>query len=211
MNGIDLQKVDLTKATLNGTKLIGANLSGSIFEHAIMKKSDLTDSICKNCNFKNAVLNLSNFSNANLEGSIFELTTVFGTNFENANLKGCVFITPYFGYDGKPMEATNFKGAILDNCKTTTMQIFDTKYLNNSDMIKFNNINFATENYENLTNRPSNVTFRDSTFRNLHFTSMNLQERNIIDRVSFENSVLMGLFGSFTNYYKLNFYLHLVY
>jgi len=205
LNGIDLQKVDLTKATLNGTKLIGANLSGSIFEHAIMKKSDLTDSICKNCNFKNAVLNLSNFSNANLEGSIFELTTVYGTNFENANLKGCVFIRPFFGYDGKPMEATNFKGAILDNCKTTTMEIFDTKYLNNSDMIRFNNIKFATENYEELTYRPSNVTFRGSTFRNLHFTSMNLQERNIIDRVSFENSVLMGLFGSFTNYYKLNF------
>lgn len=205
LNGIDLQKVDLTKAILNGTKLIGANLSGSIFEQVTMKKSDLTNSICKNCNFKRAVLNLSNFSNANLEGSIFELTTAFGTNFENANLKGCVFITPSFGYDGKPMQATNFKGAILDNCKTTTMQIFDTKYLNNSDMINFNNINFATENYEKLTYRLSNVTFRDSTFKNMHFTSMNSQQRNIIDRVTFKDSVLMSLIGSSTTYYKVNF------
>ena len=205
LNGIDLQKVDLTKAILNGTKLIGANLSGSIFEQVTMKKSDLTNSICKNCNFKRAVLNLSDFTNANLEGSIFELTTLFGTNFENANLKGCVFVTPSFGYDGKPMEATNFKGAILDNCKTSTMQIFDTKYLNNSDMINFNNINFATENYEKLTSRLSNVTFKNSTFKNIHFTSMNSKERNIIDRVGFENSVLMGLIGSSTTYYKVNF------
>ena len=59
LNGIDLQKVDLTGATLNGTKLVGANLSGSIFDQVIMKKSDLTDSICKKCKFINSNIKLS--------------------------------------------------------------------------------------------------------------------------------------------------------
>ena len=165
LNGIDLQKVDLTKATLNGTKLIGANLSGSMFEQTIMKKTDLTNSICKKCIFKATILNLSDFDNANLEGSIFEIGQMFGTNFQNANLKGCIFIRPGLGYDGKPSKPTNFKGANLDNCKTTTMQIFENKHLNNSEMVTFENIELDPENYGRISVTLSNITFKNSKFK----------------------------------------------
>ena len=205
LNRIDLQKVDLTKATLNGTKLIGANLSGSIFEEVTMKKSDLTDSICKKCNFKNAILNLSNFSNANLEGSIFQLTTAYGTNFENANLKGCVFIRPSFGYDGKPIEATNFKGANLDNCKTTTMQMFENKYLNNSEMVTFENIKFDPEIYGRISVNISNITFKNSNFKELLFTSSNRGIRNEISRISFDTCVLTDFIGHSVDYSEVIF------
>ena len=170
LNGIDLQKVDLTKATLNGTKLAGANLSGSIFEQVTMKKSDLTNSICKKCNFKGAILNLSDFTNANLEGSIFEIGQIFGTNFQNANLKGCIFRRPGIGYDGKPNKPTNFKGANLDNCKTTTMQIFENNHLNNSEMVTFENIELDTEVYGKIAVSLSNISFKNSKFKDLQFT-----------------------------------------
>lgn len=205
LNGIDLQKVDLTKATLNGTKLIGANLSGSIFEQVTMKKSDLTNSICKKCNFKGAILNLSDFGNANLEGSVFELTTAFGTNFENANLKGCVFIRPGFGYDGKPMKATNFKGANLDNCKTTTMQIFSNIYLNNTEMVTFENIKLDPEIYQRIGVNISNITFKNSNFKQLQFTSFNRGQRNKINKVEFNNSVLTDFIGHSTDYNQVYF------
>lgn len=205
LNRIDLQKVDLTKATLNGTKLIGANLSGSIFEQVTMKKSDLTNSICKKCNFKGAILNLSNFDNANLEGSIFELTTAYGTDFENANLKGCVFIRPAFGYDGKPMEPTNFKGANLDNCKTTTMQMFENRFLNNSEMVTFENIELDPENYGRIGVTLSNITFKNSNFKQLQFTSFNRGQRNKITKVEFDNSVLTDFIGHSTDYNQVYF------
>lgn len=205
LNGIDLQKVDLTGATLNGTKLIGANLSGSIFELATMKKSDLTNSICKNCNFKGAILNLSDFENANLEGSLFEVGGMFGTDFQNANLKGCIFRRPGLGYDGKPRKATNFKGANLDNCKTTTMQIFENSHLNNTEMVTFENIELDPEIYGRITVSISNITFKNSKFKNLLFASFNRGQRNKITEVTFDKSVFTGLMGHYTDYNKVYF------
>jgi len=205
LNGIDLQKVDLTKATLNGTKLIGANLSGSIFELVTMKKSDLRNSICKKCNFKGAILNLSDFGNANLEGSIFEVGQMFGTDFQNANLKGCIFRRPVIGYDGKPKKATNFKGANLDNCKTTTMQIFENRHLNNTEMVTFENIKLDPEIYGRIGVNISNITFKNSNFKQLQFTSFNRGERNIINKVEFNNSVLTDFIGHSCNYFNINF------
>ena len=205
LNGIDLQRVDLTKATLNGTKLAGSNLSGSMFEQTIMKKTDLTNSICKKCIFKATILNLSNFYNANLEGSIFELTTAYGTDFENANLKGCVFIRPAFGYEGKPMEATNFMGANLDNCKTTTMQMFENKYLNNSEMVTFENIKLDPEIYGRISVRLSNITFKNSKFKDLQFTSLNRGQRNKITKITFDTCVLTDFIGYSTDYNQVYF------
>ena len=205
LNGIDLQKVDLTKATLNGTKLAGANLSGSIFEQVTMKKSDLTNSICKKCNFKGAILNLSDFTNANLEGSIFEIGQMFGTNFQNANLKGCIFRRPGIGYDGKPSKPTNFKGANLDNCKTTTIQIFENRHLNNSEMVSFENIELDPENYGRISAALSNITFKNSKFKQLQFTSFNRGQRNKITKVEFDNSVLTDFIGHSIDYNQVYF------
>ena len=205
LNGIDLQKVDLTKATLNGTKLAGANLSGSIFEQVTMKKSDLTNSICKKCNFKGAILNLSDFTNANLEGSIFEIGQMFGTNFQNANLKGCIFRRPGLGYDGKPSKATNFKGANLDNCKTTTIQIFENRHLNNSEMVSFENIELDPENYGRISAALSNITFKNSKFKDLQFTSISRVTRNKITEVTFDKCVFTGFIGHSSDYNKVYF------
>ena len=205
LNGIDLQKVDLTKATLNGTKLAGANLSGSIFEQVTMKKSDLTNSICKKCNFKGAILNLSDFTNANLEGSIFEIGQIFGTNFQNANLKGCIFRRPGIGYDGKPNKPTNFKGANLDNCKTTTMQIFENNHLNNSEMVTFENIELDPEVYGKIAVSLSNISFKNSKFKDLQFTSFNRGQRNKINKVEFNNCVLTDFIGHSTDYTEVIF------
>ena len=205
LNGIDLQKVDLTKATLNGTKLIGANLSGSIFELVTMKKSDLRNSICKKCNFKGAILNLSDFGNANLEGSIFEVGQMFGTDFENANLKGCIFRRPGIGYDGKPSNPTNFKGANLDNCKTTTMQLFENRHLNNTEMVSFENIELDPENYGRISVTLSNITFKNSKFKDLQFTSMTRGQRNKITKVKFDNCVLIDFVGHSADYSEVIF------
>jgi len=205
LNGIDLQKVDLTKATLNGTKLVGANLSGSIFEQATMKKSDLTDSICKNCKFKASNINLTDFTGADLEGSIFESGQMLGTDFKDANLKGCVFIRPVFGYDGKPSKPTNFKGSNLDNCKTTTMQMFENKYLNNSEMVTFKNIKLDPEIYRRIAVNISNITFKNSNFKELQFTSFNRGQRNKINKVEFDNSVLTDFIGHSTDYNEVIF------
>ena len=212
LNGIDLQKVDLTKATLNGTKLIGANLSGSIFEQVTMKKSDLTKSICKKCNFKRATLNLSDFGNANLEGSTFYLTKAFGTNFENANLKGCVFLTPFFGSDGNPMKATNFKGANLDNCKTSTMEIFDKNYLNNSNMVTFENIKYDNpETYQRRSLNISGIIFKNSIFKKLKTSSFDRGldksyiKWNKINKVEFDNSIFTDFIGHSTEYKEVYF------
>lgn len=205
LNGIDLQKVDLTKATLNGTKLIGANLSGSIFELVTMKKSDLRNSICKKCNFKGAILNLSDFENANLEGSIFEIGQMFGTNFQNANLKGCIFIRPGLGYDGKPSEPTKFKGANLDNCKTTTMQLFENRHLNNTEMVSFENIELDPENYGRVSVTLSNITFKNSKFKDLQFTSLNRGYRNKIAKVTFDTCVLTDFIGHSADYSEVIF------
>jgi uncharacterized protein YjbI with pentapeptide repeats len=200
LNGIDLQKVDLTNATLNGTKLAGANLSGSIFEQVTMKKSDLTNSICKKCNFEGANLNLSDFDSANLEGSIFGFGQMFGTNFQNANLKGCIFRSPYLGYDGKPKQATNFKGANLDNCKTTTMQLFENIHLNNTEMVSFENIELDPEKYGPITVTLSNITFKNSKFKDLRFTLLSSKYRNQIAKVTFDKCVFTGLMGHSTDY-----------
>ena len=205
LNGIDLQKVDLTNATLNGTKLVGANLSGSIFEQATMKKSDLTDSICKKCNFKGAILNLSDFTNADLEGSLFEFGQMFGTDFQNANLKGCVFRRPGIGYDGKPSKPTNFKGANLDNCKTTTMQIFENKHLNNSEMVTFENIELDPENYGRIGVTLSNITFKNSKFKDLQLVSMYTGVRNKITKITFDTCVLTDFIGHSVDYSEVIF------
>ena len=205
LNGIYLQKVYLTHAKLNGTKLIEANLSGSIFEKVEMKNSDLKNSICKKCNFKKTNLNLSNFSNADLEGSIFEETTGFGTNFENANLKACVFIRPGLGYDGQPRKPTNFKGANLDNCKTTTMQMFENKYLNNSEMVIFENIELNPKVYGKIPVSLSNITFNNSKFKDLQFTSFNRGQRNQITKVEFNKSELIDFIGHSSDYTEVIF------
>ena len=205
LNGIDLQKVDLTKATLNGTKLAGANLSGSIFEQVTMKKSDLTNSICKKCNFKGAILNLSDFTNANLEGSIFEIGQIFGTNFQNANLKGCIFRRPGIGYDGKPNKPTNFKGANLDNCKTTTMQIFENNHLNNSEMVTFENIELDPENHGRVSVPLSNITFKNSKFKDLQLVSMYRGIRNKITKITFDTCVLTDFIGHSADYSEVIF------
>lgn len=205
LNGIDLQKVDLTKATLNGTKLVGANLSGSIFEQATMKKSDLTASICKNCNFKGAILNLSDFTSADLEGSIFDSGKMFGTDFQNANLKGCVFIRPGLGYDGKPSKPTNFKGANLDNCKTTTIQIFENKHLNNNEMVTFENIELVPENYGRIGVTLSNITFKNSKFKNLLLVAIIRGIRNKITKITFDTCVLTDFIGHSADYSEVIF------
>lgn len=205
LNGIDLQKVDLTNATLNGTKLVGANLSGSIFEQATMKKSDLTDSICKKCKFKRTILNLSDFENANLEGSVFDGGQMFGTDFQNANLKGCIFRRPGLGYDGKPSKPTNFKGANLDNCKTTTMQIFENKHLNNSEIVTFENIELDPENYASIDVTLSNITFKNSKFKDLQLISIIRGIRNKITKVSFDTCVLIDFVGHSADYTEVIF------
>ena len=245
LNGIDLQKVDLTNATLNGTKLVGANISGSVFKQTTMKKSDLTNSICKKCNFKGAILNLSDFNNANLEGSIFDggqmLVTDFqnanlkgcifkgailnlsyfdnanlegsifdggqmlGTDFQNANLKGCIFRRPGLGYDGKPSKATNFKGANLDNCKTTTIQIFENRHLNNSEMVTFENIELDPENYGRISAALSNITFKNSKFKDLQLVSMYRGARNKITKITFDTCVLTDFIGHSADYSEVIF------
>lgn len=205
LNGIDLQKVDLTKATLNGTKLVEANLSGSIFQQTTMKKSDLTDSICKNCKFKASNINLTDFTGADLEGSVFESGQMFGTDFKDANLKGCVFITPGLGYDGKPSKPTNFKNANLDNCKTTTMRIFNFSFLNNTEMVIFENIELDPEIYGRIGVELSDITFINSKFKELQFTSMTRGQRNKITKVSFDTCLLTDFIGHSTDYTEVIF------
>ena len=205
LNGIDLQKVDLTKATLNGTKLIGANLSGAIFNITTMKNSDLTNSICKNCKFIKSSINLSDFGGANLEGSLFELGTMYGTNFENANLKGCIFIRPGIGYDGKPNKATNFKGANLDNCKTTTMEMFQNAYLNNTEMVPFKNVELDPKLYQRTSVFFSNITFYNGVFKDLLFTSFNRAVRNKITNVIFDYSLFTKFIGHTCDYKQVHF------
>lgn len=206
LNGIDLQKVDLTKATLNGTKLIGANLSGSIFQETTMKKSDLTNSICKNCKFINSNINSTSFVNANLEGSIFEFTDLIGSNFQNANLKGCLLRnTIIFEKFNKTSIITNFKNAILDNCKMTSLKIFEKVFLDNSEMVTFKNIEFDPEKNNPEEVKLSNITFKNSKFKKLQFTSFNRGQRNKINKVEFNNCVLTDFIGHSTDYTEVIF------
>ena len=205
LNGIDLQKVDLTGAVLNGTKLVEANLSGSILKNTTIKKSDLTNSICKKCNFKGAILNSSDFTNANLEDSIFETGQMLGTNFENANLKGCIFRSINLGYDGKPRQATNFKGANLDNCKIDNLHIFDNKYLNNNEVVTIKNIEVDLEKYGSLSSTISKITFEDSKFKNLKFMSQRALSRHQIDSVIFSRCEFINYSGHSSNYIHSTF------
>ena len=197
---LTFQKVDLTGAVLNGTKLVEANLSGSILKNTTIKKSDLTNSICKKCNFKGAILNSSDFTNANLEDSIFETGQMLGTNFENANLKGCIFRSINLGYDGKPRQATNFKGANLDNCKIDNLHIFDNKYLNNNEVVTIKNIEVDLEKYGSLSSTISKITFEDSKFKNLKFMSQRALSRHQIDSVIFSRCEFINYSGHSSNY-----------
>ncbi len=206
LNGIDLQKVDLTKATLNGTKLIGANLSGSIFQETTMKKSDLTNSICKNCKFINSNINSTSFVNANLEGSIFEFTDLIGSNFQNANLKGCLLRnTIIFEKFNKTSIITNFKNAILDNCKMTSLKIFEKVFLDNSEMVTFKNIEFDPEKNNPEEVKLSNITFKNSKFKKLQFTSLVKFMRNKITKVNFNNCLLTDFMGFSCDYDEVSF------
>lgn len=205
LNGIDLQKVDLTGAVLNGTKLVGANLSGSLFKHTTMRKTVLAKSICKNCKFIASHINSSDFTDADLEGTLFDNTMMNGANFQNANLKGCVFIMPILGYDGKPSKPTNFKNANLDNCKTTTMQIFENKHLNNSEIVSFENIELDPENYGRIGVTLSNITFKNSKFKDLQLVSSIRGIRNKITEVSFDTCILIDFVGHSVDYTEVIF------
>ena len=103
------------------------------------------------------------------------------------------------------MEATSFMGANLDNCKTTTMQMFENKYLNNSEMVTFENIKLDPEIYGRISVNISNITFKNSNFKQLQFTSFNRGQRNKITKVEFDNSVLTDFIGHSTDYNQVYF------
>ena len=206
LNGIDLQKVDFTETKLNGTKLVEANLSGSIFKYVQMEKSDLTKSLCKKCKFIDSSLTLSQFSGANLEGSIFQNVQILGTNFTNANLKGTSFINVAYGYSGKPAIGTNFKDANLDNCKTNTMIIFENKFLNNTQMVYFNRIDLDHSGFSKSSSDYIDITFKYSTFKNWRLSPMTRDTgHNKLKNISFDNCVFTNYIGNSCYYFNTNF------
>jgi uncharacterized protein YjbI with pentapeptide repeats len=210
LNGIDLQKVDFTNALLNGTKLVQANLSGSIFNKTTMKKSDLRNSLCKNCKFIESNINSSFFIDANLENTLFENTLMLGTDFTNANLKGCIFERVILGYDKKDkndkvIKPTNFKNANLDNCKTNTIEIFHTYFLNNENQITLKSMEIDTVNYLSR-NVISKINFEDSKFKNLFLTTTDPGNKALLKKILFENCNIENFIGHSSNYIEVNFH-----
>lgn len=193
-----LKACNFKETILDLSNFYKADLEGSIFETTTGVGTNFELANLKACNFKKTILNLSKFLTADLEGSIFEKTTVLGTNFENANLKACVFIKPGLGYDRGKL--TNFKDATLDNCKTTTMQIFENKYLNNIEMVTFKNIELDPEVYGRIPVSLYNITFNNSKFKDLQVSSFITGQRNKIANVKFNNSTIIDFRGYDSDY-----------
>jgi uncharacterized protein YjbI with pentapeptide repeats len=77
--------VDLSEATLHGTKLIGANLTGTNFAGANLQRTDLSKSVLENANFNGAKLDAVDLQSArlvsaNLCGAEFRRCLVYGVS-----------------------------------------------------------------------------------------------------------------------------------
>lgn len=106
LRAVNLRKKELVKVSLKGAclnqvcgyqlKLDHCDLSEvriemGDFEGAVLKNTNMSDSMLSKCTFSNTVLEQVVFENTSLKGCHFENATIIEINVENASLEDCDF------------------------------------------------------------------------------------------------------------------------
>lgn len=88
LKGIDLTRVAMAYATLNGAYLVGVDLAGADLTGAILIRTDLTDASLIRTNLIGANLTDANLNGANLTDADLNGANLTGVNLMGANLNG---------------------------------------------------------------------------------------------------------------------------
>lgn len=84
ISGVDISKMDLSGALLDGVDFSGSNLSASKFFFADLKGANFSDSFLIESRFSNANISHANFSGARLLGADFSGANMREANWDNA-------------------------------------------------------------------------------------------------------------------------------
>jgi uncharacterized protein YjbI with pentapeptide repeats len=162
--GLNLEKVDLSRLDLSNINFKMTNLENATMEKANLDNASLGESNLSGANLQEASLrgaNLAraNLQNANLKGANFEDRGGLRANLEGANLKGAILEDCNFS--GANLRAANLRGSTMENANLHRADLAgaDLEGVN----LKGANLNKANVNGANL--HGANFDFRTVSSR----------------------------------------------
>ena len=128
LNGMDLQRANLSQADLRGaqcvqTNLRNANLSGANLQGANMLAASLEGAVLHEVNFTASNLRAANLRRTDLRGVNFRAAVLVGTNFAGADLSGADLRDVWL-YDAE-LSGANLSRADLSTAKVTYHELDD--------------------------------------------------------------------------------------
>lgn len=165
LEGIKLQKVDLSNAELSNAKMKTVN-----FEDAVMDNVKFENAELGGAKFTNASLNNALMKNANMYNAVLRNTKMTGAKFSKANMDGATLknaIIEYATFDGANIENAIFENAI---CKGT-----------NFSNAKIKNASFENADVNNAYFFNADITNADYKNANLSNTEFNIAKMNFTD------------------------------
>jgi len=87
LQGLRLEKANLSRATLNAADVRNAILPSIDFSDADLRSANFRDSNCRGASFREATLDDADFSGADLSGADFTGATLSNIDLRNANLQ----------------------------------------------------------------------------------------------------------------------------
>lgn len=146
-----IKKFDLSKSTLEKTKLKVITFKNSKFMGAWLNKANLDGSTFEYCNFQGAIANDVSLNNTKMQNCNFKYleanngqvasSEIHDCDFIKARLKNSIFRATIF-------KRCNFDGADLTNCSFERADLRDSINLTALQLMKCSNIKYAKVNPE---------------------------------------------------------------
>lgn len=111
---------DFGEQQLSGLNLQGVNLAKASFYNAYLTKTNLQKANLSQANFGSANLNYADLKEANLSRAYFSLADLEGADLRNANLSGAYF-------NNANLRGANLSGANLNGAKISPQQLASAK------------------------------------------------------------------------------------
>ena len=156
MEGIKLQKVDLSNAELSNAKMNTVN-----FEDAVMDNVKFENAELGGARFTNAILNKARMKYANMFYADLRNTKMINADFGNANLINATFknaIIENASFNGANMEYAIFENAVCKNADFSNAVIKNASFTNTD-------VNNASFYYSDITN----ADYKNANLNNTKF------------------------------------------
>ena len=155
LSGLDLNRVNLSKAKLDSANLSGTDLSEANLSDAILWDANLSDVRLVYANLSGAILSDANLSNAilwdaNLSGTDLSEANLSGARFWDANLSGVRLLDSNLSY--AKLSDANLSDAILDRANLSNV-ILDRANFSGARLDSVNLSGADLSQVINLTNK----------------------------------------------------------